>query len=143
MKNHDEFNEDVILLEDGTTVIQCEMCEQYVKTEYQGSHNDKFYPFIERGSQITITGGYGEFIDLTKVQALLCHDCTLMLFRMIPKLKNLKGMHSVSIYDENYPLCCEYSWTFSETLDITSNEEPETIYGSVENFKSQTTYEVN
>lgn len=143
MKKHDELNQDVIQLEDGTTVIQCEMCERFVKTEWQGHVFGELVSYAERGSTISFVGGYGEFIDLTKVEAQLCHDCTLKLFRMIPKLKNLHGLHSVSIYDDSYPLCCEYSWTFSEVSDPTSNEESRTIYGSAEDFKPQKSYEVD
>jgi len=143
MNKHDEANQDVIQLEDGTTVLQCEMCERYLKTEFQGSHKGEFYPFLERGSQMTIVGGYGEFVDLTDIKVSLCHDCTLSIFRKIPKLKNLKGMHSVSIYDDSYPLCCEYSWTSSQVLDINSDEKPRITYGSAENFKPQKSYEVN
>lgn len=141
MKKHNEINEDVVELSDGTTVIQCEMCERYVKTEWQGKINGKYNSFAERGSVIIFEGGYGEFIDLTKVVAQICHDCTLKIFRMIPKLKNLKGMHSVSIYDESYPLCCEYSWTLPDDYKY-GDDDSTTIYGTPEDFKPQTSYEV-
>ena len=135
-------NNKIVILDDNTNVVQCEMCERYVKTEWQGHIYNHNSAYAERGSTITFVGGYGEFIDLVDISALLCHDCTLKLFRMIPKLKNFKGMHSVSIYDDSYPLCCEYAWTLPDDFKF-GDDSSKTIYGTPENFKPQKSYEVN
>lgn len=128
-------NKTIKTTNDGITVIQCEMCEQYVKTEFQG-HD---YPIAENGSQITIHGGYGEFYDPMKedqvISLTLCHDCTLSIFRMIPKLKDKRGHHSVSYLNKNYPLCCEYSWTIDK-------ETGEVIDGTKDNYSTQETFKI-
>lgn len=128
---------------DGIDVIQCEMCEKYVKTEFQG-HD---YPFADGGSEIEIIGGYGQFYDALSddeiIKATLCHDCTLKLFRSIPKLKNLRGLHSVSYLSENYPLCCEYSWTIDQDSKKDEHGNHPIINGVPSDWNPQTTYEVN
>lgn len=120
---------------DGITIVQCDKCLQWVRAE----HDD--YPYADNGCQIHINGGYGEFIDIIGNEELpmilLCHDCTLELFRSIPKLRQdlIKNGHSVSIHNPNHPLCCEYSWCFDET-------NHEVKMGTKENFKPQKTFEI-
>lgn len=135
MESKMKRNTTVVKSTNGLDVIQCEMCEKYVKTEMQGSN----YPFADGGSQIEIYGGYGEFYDSfgdnQNITVTLCHDCTRELFLSIPKLKKYRGGHSVSVYSKNYPLCCEYSWTIDK-------ETGEVVYGTEENFSPQETFEI-
>lgn len=122
------------------SILQCEMCLQYTRTE----HTD--YPFLDSGSQITIDGGYGEFFDNIQqpqgINLTICHDCTLKLFRMIPKLspQNYKGLHSVSYFETNHPLCCEYSWTIDQQGPQDQYGNHPVIYGTPEHAVPQTTY---
>jgi hypothetical protein len=123
----------------GVTVVQCDKCLSWVKSE----HDE--YGYADGGSQLTIHGGYGEFIDVLAEDEepfiQLCHDCTLELFRSIPKLSPelLKNGHSVSIDNPSYPLCCEYSWGFN-SYDDQGNLI--CIYGDASNFKPQQTFEL-
>lgn len=98
-------------------IIYCDKCENSIEMN----------PNPERSLNISITGGYGMFIDLEMVELLFCHDCSLELFRSIPSLSRdkMNAQHSVSFKSPGYPLCCEYSWTF---------EGDETIYGTKENY---------
>ena len=122
------------------TTMQCEMCLQYTRTE----HPD--YPFLDNGSQITINGGYGEFFDTIDqpngIMLTICHDCTLKLFRMIPKLSadKINRLHSVSYFEANHPLCCEYSWTIDEQGPRDESGNRPVINGTIEHAVSQTTY---
>lgn len=107
------------------TLIKCDMCE------IESNCNNGEIP--ERGLSVNLLGGYGLFHDDIDNQCvkniILCHDCSLKLIRMIPKFADDKGWHSVSYRSDEYPLCCEYSWTFEKnTL--------KTIYGTKENYKN-------
>lgn len=121
-------------LEDGTFVVQCDKCLQWVDNSLVDA------PYADNGCQLRIHGGYSEFIDpiheANEPLVLLCHDCTLEFFRSIPKLAPIayQGQHSVSHTSPNYPLCCEYSWS--------TDEDGETIFGTPEDFKPQRTYDV-
>jgi hypothetical protein len=123
------------------SILQCDMCLQYTRTE----HTD--YPFLDNGSQISTQGGYGEFFDgftnqTSAIDITLCHDCTLKLFRMIPKLShnNINRLHSVSSIETNYPLCCEYSWTIDNEGPKDEYGNHPTIKGTIEHAVSQTIY---
>jgi len=103
----------------------CDMCQkQYEVDEFNA-------PTPERGLDVYLIGGYGLFHDdienSCQKKITLCHDCSLKLIRMIPKYANQKGWHSVSYRANDYPLCCEYSWTFEEGTT-------ETIYGTKDHF---------
>lgn len=98
-------------------IIYCDKCENSIKID----------PNPDRSLNISITGGYGMFIDLEMVELLLCHDCSLEFFRSIPSLSSDKfgAQHSVSCQSEEYPLCCEYSWAI---------QDDEVVYGTKENY---------
>lgn len=121
-----EMNDDRIQSEKHTVI--CDMCENKFE-------EDDCNPNIpDRGMDVILGGGYGLFHDdvdngCQKI-IILCHTCSLKLVRMIPKFANEKGWHSVSYNSDDYPLCCEYSWTFAENSD-------ETIYGTKEHFDSK------
>ena len=87
--------------------VKCDICEQ------EFSNHNGGVP--DRGLDIIFSGGYGLFhddIDNRCIKSIVsCHDCSLKIIRMIPKFANDKGWHSVQECDDNYPLCCEYSWT--------------------------------
>lgn len=104
----------------------------------------------DRAAEFRITGGYGMFIDMTQIDLTLCHQCALEFFRSIPKLNSdeYRGMHSVAYTDEDYPLCCEYSWaslrygsTEKEDTAIEKGYESRNIpgiyYGSKEFFRKE------
>jgi hypothetical protein len=101
-------------------VIYCDKCENAILLD----------PNPDRALNIAMTGGYGMFIDLEMIELLFCHSCVVELFRTIPSLSGdkLGGQHSVSTYSDDYPLCCEYSWTF---------KNDETVFGTKENFKGR------
>jgi hypothetical protein len=117
------------------SILQCEMCLEYTRTIRPDS------PYLDNGSQITISGGYSEFFDHfsldepNSISINLCHDCTLKIFRMIPKLSSDKfsNNHSVAYFEENHPLCCEYSWTINP-------DDQTVISGKFEDHSPQTTY---
>lgn len=100
--------------------IYCDKCESAIPLD----------PNPDRALNITMTGGYGMFIDLEIIELLFCHSCVVELFRTIPSLSGdkLGGQHSVSTNSDDYPLCCEYSWTF---------KNDETVFGTKENFKER------
>jgi hypothetical protein len=122
------------------TILQCEMCLEYTRTE----HSD--YPFLDNGSEITINGGYGEFFDNINqpdgIKLTICHDCTLKLFRMIPKISadKINRLHSVSYFETNHPLCCEYSWTIDEEGLLDQQGNHPVINATIEHAVPQTTY---
>lgn len=94
---------------DTDEMVKCDMCENDFRI-YNGG-------IPERGMDIYLGGGYGLFHDYDEeIKAVLCHDCALVLIRMLPKLANKKGWHSVSPNADDYPLCCEYAWT-TETVN--------------------------
>lgn len=109
-------------------IIICDMCEK----EYE---SDEFNPSTpDRGLDLYLVGGYGLFHDdienKCEKKVILCHACSLKLVRMIPKFANEKGWHSVSIHSDEYPLCCEYSWTFEDGTT-------ETVYGTKDHFDNR------
>ena len=93
--NEIKRNTTVLIATDGTNVMKCDMCSQYVKTVFDD------HPYVDNGSEITIHGGYGQFMDLMSIELTLCHDCTLEIFRKVPKLQKLvgNGLHSVRSVD--------------------------------------------
>ena len=101
-------------------VIYCDKCENAILLD----------PNPDRALSITMTGGYGMFIDLEMFELLFCHSCSVELLRTIPNLSGdrIGGQHSVSHFSEDYPLCCEYSWTF---------DNDRTVIGTKENFKGR------
>ena len=105
----------------------CDKCESIIPT-------DRLYQ--DNALDITLTGGYGMFMDLLTVELIFCHSCAVEFFRTIPMLSadKMNGLHSVSIHNEDYPLCCEYSWTFDENAKRDENGKIEVIYGTKEHF---------
>lgn len=94
---------------DKMDVIKCDGCYQYVRRESVNSN----YP--DSGSEIHLDGGYGMFHDSGRMTAILCHDCTIAIVRMIRSFSESDNIsHSVSVKSQAYPLCCEYSWTFDD-----------------------------
>ena len=87
---------------------------------------------FDNGSAICIDGGYSLFHDDVEngclIKLELCHECSLSLFRSIPVLSERKGLHSVSINNPQYPLCCEFSWSI---------ENGEVIYGTKEDSEKE------
>ena len=104
-------------------VIYCDKCESAIQLN----------PNPDRALNITMTGGYGMFIDLEMIELLFCHSCVIELFRSIPSLSadKLGGQHSVSALSNDYPLCCEYSWKFK------NDETNEIVLGTKENFEGK------
>lgn len=106
--------------------VKCDMCEKEFKDENGGTP--------ERGLDVYLVGGYGLFHDdienRCEKKIVLCHGCSLKIIRMIPKFADDKGWHSVSYKAEDFPLCCEYSWSFEEG---TTN----TIYGTKQHYKGE------
>ena len=98
----------------------CDKCESVIEIN----------PNPDRALCLTLTGGYGMFIDSDLVSLIFCHNCSVEFFRMIPQLSQDKfnGQHSVAYDDKDYPLCCEYSWMF---------DDKKIIFGSKENFKGR------
>lgn len=109
-------------------MIECDMCERQFEDDEYNSGTP------ERGLEVSLIGGYGLFHDdienHCEKKIVLCHDCSLKVIRMIPKFADDKGWHSVSYKSEDYPLCCEYSWSFEEG---TTN----TIYGTKQHYKGE------
>jgi hypothetical protein len=106
-------------MESKETVI-CDKCNSTIE----------FNPNPDNALYVTLTGGYGMFIDLEMVELLFCHSCAVELFRTVPNLSadKMRGSHSVANDNKDYPLCCEYSWGI---------ENDETIYGTEEHFKGR------
>lgn len=88
---------------------------------------DPFSDGIDNGSVLHIDGGYGSFHDdidnQCVISLILCHECTLSVFRSIPALSNRKGLHSVRIDNPQYPLCCEFSWSLDGETIIYGKKE--------------------
>jgi hypothetical protein len=101
----------------------CDKCESVIE--------NRFYQ--DRAMDIRLTGGYGMFMDLMDVELIFCHSCSVEFFRSIPKLSpdKVNGMHSVPYDAVDYPLCCEYSWSFNK---IGEGHQYETIHGTKEDF---------
>ena len=65
----------------------------------------------DEGIMISLDGWYGGFVDNVFEPAekhVLCHDCTLAVYRAVPNLAKQRGLHSTR---ENV-VCCEFQWTF-------------------------------
>ena len=87
--------------------VVCDKCGKHVDIDSVNQHLPK------NGLIIRIEGYYGGFSDPDDYSAssvIVCHDCSLELFRSIPKFQKLKGCH-YSYSDEN---CCEFSSTKKE-----------------------------
>jgi hypothetical protein len=95
----------------------CDKCENEIRADINP----------DRALYLTLEGGYAMFMDLKTFDLIFCHKCAVEFFRTIPSLSQDKanGLHSVSYKDDDYPLCCEYAWTF---------ENDETILGTKEHF---------
>lgn len=109
-------------------MIICDMCEnKFEQDDYNSNIPD-------RGMDVILGGGYGLFHDDIENRCqkivILCHDCSLKLVRMIPKFADEKGWHSVSYKAKDYPLCCEYAWTFEDGTT-------ETVYGTKNHFDNR------
>lgn len=98
-------------------VPKCDKCEKEILvSEGFNMHVDSDGWLAENGLLISVDGYYGGFIDNYKDPAIelrFCHDCSVALWREIPKLQEYqkKGLHPVN-REESF--CCEYSWTISE-----------------------------
>jgi hypothetical protein len=79
----------------------------------------------DRALCFTITGGYGMFVDLEKIELIFCHDCSVEFFRSIPSLSSdkINGQHTISSKGQ----CCEYSWNIDDDLN--------TVFGKKEDFQ--------
>lgn len=106
----------------------CDKCESLIPND--SSCNP------DRALTLRLDGGYGMFIDLTTINLIFCHDCAVEFFREIPSLTpdKINGMHSVSCKSNDYPLCCEYSWTISESDVFDENENRIPKLGTKEDF---------
>jgi hypothetical protein len=84
--------------------IYCDKCESQIFLQ----------PNPDNALNLKLTGGYAMFVDLTEIDLTFCHDCTVELFRSIPSLSadKIGSQHSVRTDSKDYPLCCEYSWTY-------------------------------
>lgn len=87
----------------------CEKCLKEIKNDSINSH------LPENGLIVKIEGYYGGFddpSDYTDMTIIICHDCSLELFKSIPKLQNRKGCH----YSHSASQCCDFSWTEKDFL---------------------------
>ena len=104
----------------------CDKCESVIPNNY----------YQDRAMDIHLSGGYGMFMDLTDVELIFCHSCSVEFFRSIPKLSSdkINGLHSVPYNAVDYPLCCEYSWTIDMDSEKNENGNRRTIDGTREDF---------
>lgn len=109
----------------------CDKCESLIPQD--SSSNP------DRALELRLDGGYGMFMDLTHIDLLFCHSCAVEFFRSIPFLTNdkINGMHSVSWKSSDYPLCCEYSWTISESNKVDEHGHRITEFGTKEHFDNR------
>lgn len=93
-------------------IYYCDKCESIIDSDL-GLNPD-------RALELHLDGGYGMFVDLTKIDLLFCHSCSVEFFRTIPSLSadKINGMHSVSYKSKDFPLCCEYSWMIEENNEV-------------------------
>lgn len=111
---------------DPSVTVPCDNCGNGV--EIVGS---KVYPNGEtqpmqtkQGATWNLGGGYNEFIDSwdTDTHVVLCHDCTLAVFRALPGVVK-KWYPNVEHHYESLgwhpyngsPPCCEFGWTLDES----------------------------
>lgn len=86
----------------GKSHIKCEMCCEFLEaSSFHDNSPSVDDGIIDGGSIMKLsTGFYTGFNDMATpdLQILLCHDCTLRVYRLVPKLKgliNLVGLHPV------------------------------------------------
>jgi hypothetical protein len=93
----------------------CEKCSKSVDSEFFSTN------LPENGIILKLQGYYGGFddpSDYSDMTVLICHDCSLELFRSIPKLQERKGCH----YSRSDKKCCEFSWT-QEDFESSFNQK--------------------
>lgn len=96
-------------LVDGVPHVVCQGCDSVVNAHTQTTVPDE-------GIKITLKGWYGGFTDEfpdPPATLVLCHSCALGVFRAIPALAGLRGLHSTVSDDP----CCEFQWTFGRDED--------------------------
>jgi len=75
--------------------LQCEACQGFFPCIFPDSN----HPHIDGGSTVTMSSpqyaGFNDDCESPSPSAVLCHDCTLKIYRMIPKLRGLTGLHPV------------------------------------------------
>lgn len=79
---------------DGKEHLQCESCLEY----FECASSDPETPHIDGGSTMCLsTGDYAGFNDMNAggITVVLCHDCSLKIYRSVPKLRGLTGLHPV------------------------------------------------
>lgn len=79
---------------DGKDRLQCEACQKFFECVFP----DTDTPHIDGGCTVSVSvGQYAGFNDTPAgdVSALLCHDCTLEIYRKIPKLAAMSGLHPI------------------------------------------------
>lgn len=78
----------------GKDHMQCEACQEYFECAY----SDTTTPHLDGGSTMQLsTGDYAGFNDMNAggLSVVLCHDCSMRIYRMIPKFRGLTGLHPV------------------------------------------------
>ena len=101
-------------------MINCDGCDLSLVQVFKD--RDSFPYQIDDGVSFKITGGYSEFFDSLyeeeNIEVNFCHDCTVKLFNLIKKTKNMSGLHptkNVSSVHSNDEFCCEWSWKMTST----------------------------
>ena len=107
------------LLLNGVPHFVCQGCDAVVNAHTQDTLPDE-------GLIVTLRGYYGGFTDTMPgeepQELILCHDCSLAVWRAIPVLRDIRGLHS-TVSDG---ACCEFQWTFGQDE---SGEIETIIYG--------------
>lgn len=89
---------------DGVNHVFCDSCDGMVPATTQKELPDD-------GSELHLSGWYGGFTDMMMREEehhlILCHDCSLAVWRAVPKLAKLRGLHP-TVDDV---ACCEFHWT--------------------------------
>lgn len=105
----------------GVEYLQCEACENYFEEVRCRKDN---LPLIVGGCHISVSSGdYSGFNDESggeDFKAMLCHDCTLKVYRMISKFKNA-AIHPVEccvgeLYSSGEKLKREYLELFQRVF---------------------------
>jgi hypothetical protein len=96
-------------------MINCDGCDLSLEQVFPDRYE---FPYqIDDGVSFEITGGYSMFFDSfsekDNIKVNFCHDCTVKLFNLIKKTKNMSGLHptrNVSSIRDDSTFCCEWSW---------------------------------
>lgn len=104
-------------------ILNCDNCGQPAPPVGWENPNirDRLEPTqVNNGLMVVVPGGYGMFTDsydVDSVEFVLCHDCSVRLFREWPMLVERFGARGHHPWRDGEEPCCEFGWAFEHGSD--------------------------